>query len=45
MMQKLARYWVTDYDWRKVEAKLNSYPNFSLRSTARHSFHAHSFKA
>ena len=21
-MQKLARYWATDYDWRKVEAKL-----------------------
>jgi pimeloyl-ACP methyl ester carboxylesterase len=27
-LQKLARYWATDYDWRKVEAKLNSYPNF-----------------
>jgi pimeloyl-ACP methyl ester carboxylesterase len=27
-VQKLARYWVTEYDWRKVEAKLNSYPNF-----------------
>ena len=27
-MQKLARYWVTEYDWRKVEAKLNSYPQF-----------------
>jgi pimeloyl-ACP methyl ester carboxylesterase len=27
-MQKLARYWVEEYDWRKVEAKLNSYPNF-----------------
>lgn len=27
-MQQLARYWATDYDWRKVEAKLNSYPNF-----------------
>ena len=27
-MQKLARYWATDYDWRKVEAKLNSYPQF-----------------
>ncbi len=22
-MQKLARYWTTEYDWRKVEAKLN----------------------
>ncbi len=27
-MQKLARYWVTDYDWRKVEARLNALPNF-----------------
>src|SRR5882757_4059991 len=27
-MQKLARYWTTEYDWRKVEAKLNSYPHF-----------------
>jgi pimeloyl-ACP methyl ester carboxylesterase len=27
-MQKLARYWSTDYDWRKGEAKLNSYPQF-----------------
>jgi pimeloyl-ACP methyl ester carboxylesterase len=26
--QALARYWATDYDWRKVEAKLNSYPQF-----------------
>jgi pimeloyl-ACP methyl ester carboxylesterase len=27
-VQKLARYWATDYDWRKVEAKLNSLPQF-----------------
>ena len=27
-MQKLARYWATEYDWRKVEKKLNSYPQF-----------------
>jgi pimeloyl-ACP methyl ester carboxylesterase len=27
-IQKLARYWATDYNWRKVEATLNSYPNF-----------------
>jgi pimeloyl-ACP methyl ester carboxylesterase len=27
-LQKLAQYWATEYDWRKVEAKLNSYPNF-----------------
>jgi pimeloyl-ACP methyl ester carboxylesterase len=28
MIQELARHWSTDYDWRKCEAKLNSYPNF-----------------
>jgi pimeloyl-ACP methyl ester carboxylesterase len=27
-MQALARYWTTDYDWRKCEAKLKSLPNF-----------------
>jgi pimeloyl-ACP methyl ester carboxylesterase len=27
-MQDLARYWATDYDWRKCEAELNSWPNF-----------------
>jgi pimeloyl-ACP methyl ester carboxylesterase len=27
-MQNLARYWAKDYDWRKTEAKLNSYPQF-----------------
>ena len=26
--QALARYWATDYDWRKIEAKLNAYPQF-----------------
>jgi pimeloyl-ACP methyl ester carboxylesterase len=26
--QKLARYWATDYDWRKAEAKINALPNF-----------------
>src|ERR1700690_1818488 len=27
-MKKLARYWATDYDWRKVEARLNALPQF-----------------
>jgi len=27
-IQKLARHWETDYDWRKVEAKLNALPQF-----------------
>jgi pimeloyl-ACP methyl ester carboxylesterase len=26
--QKLARYWATEYDWRKCEARLNAVPNF-----------------
>ena len=26
--QKLARYWGTDYDWRKAEARLNALPQF-----------------
>jgi len=28
MMQDLAGYWGSDYDWRRCEAKLNSLPNF-----------------
>jgi pimeloyl-ACP methyl ester carboxylesterase len=27
-MQKLADYWATDYDWRKVEARLKDLPQF-----------------
>jgi len=27
-MQELVRYWQTDYDWRKVEARLNALPQF-----------------
>src|SRR6202048_2342650 len=26
--QKLARYWATEYEWRKVEARLNALPQF-----------------
>ena len=29
MMQELARYWATAYDWRKCEAKLNDLPHFT----------------
>jgi pimeloyl-ACP methyl ester carboxylesterase len=28
-MRELARYWQTDYDWRKVEARLNDLPQFT----------------
>jgi pimeloyl-ACP methyl ester carboxylesterase len=27
-MQKLTHHWATDYDWRKAEAKLNTWPQF-----------------
>jgi pimeloyl-ACP methyl ester carboxylesterase len=27
-LQELVRYWGTDYDWRKVEAKFNALPQF-----------------
>ncbi|QND14519.1 epoxide hydrolase [Rhizobium leguminosarum bv. trifolii] len=28
---KLAKYWANDYDWRKVEAKLNALPQFTTK--------------
>jgi pimeloyl-ACP methyl ester carboxylesterase len=28
-LKELARYWETDYDWRKVEEKLNALPQFT----------------
>src|SRR5687767_1654643 len=27
-VRELARYWSTEYDWRKAEARLNAYPQF-----------------
>jgi pimeloyl-ACP methyl ester carboxylesterase len=27
-LKALAQYWATEYDWRKVEARLNAYPQF-----------------
>ena len=32
-VQELVDYWATDYDWRKLEAKLNALPSSSRRST------------
>src|SRR5262252_11001845 len=29
LIQDLARYWGTDYDWRKCEGNLNALPNFT----------------
>ena len=28
-VRKLAHYWATDYDWRKIEARLNALPQFT----------------
>ncbi len=28
-MRELARYWQSDYDWRKVEARLDALPQFA----------------
>ena len=45
-MQKLARYWATEYDWRKVEARLNALPQLHHRDRrAGHSFHSRSLEA
>ncbi len=30
-IQALTRYWATDYDWRKCEAKLNALPQFMTK--------------
>lgn len=27
-IKELARYWLEQYDWRKIESKINSYPHF-----------------
>src|SRR5918998_1891156 len=27
-MRALARYWATEYDWRRCEARMNSFPQF-----------------
>ncbi len=43
-MQKLARYWHTEYDWRKVETRLNALPQFttSIDGIDIHFIHVHS---
>ena len=28
LMETVARYWASDYDWRRCEARLNALPNF-----------------
>src|ERR1700733_1562741 len=43
-IQELARYWETDYDWRKCEAKLNALPQFitEIDGLDIHFIHVHS---
>lgn len=43
-MQKLVRYWGTEYDWRKAEAKLNALPQFvtTIDGLDIHSIHVRS---
>ncbi|MCR8844980.1 epoxide hydrolase [Paenibacillus sp. SC116] len=30
-MKEMASYWRNEFDWRKVEASINSYPNFKMK--------------
>jgi pimeloyl-ACP methyl ester carboxylesterase len=43
-IQKLARYWETEYDWRECEAKLNALPQFitEIDGLDIHFIHVHS---
>jgi pimeloyl-ACP methyl ester carboxylesterase len=43
-VQQVLRYWQTDYDWRKVEARLNAVPNFitEIDGLDIHFIHVHS---
>jgi pimeloyl-ACP methyl ester carboxylesterase len=34
MLQELARYWATEYDWRRCEAQLNALPQFTIEIDA-----------
>jgi hypothetical protein len=43
-IQALARYWETEYDWRKCEARLKALPQFITEDRwARHPLHSRSF--
>jgi pimeloyl-ACP methyl ester carboxylesterase len=43
-LKQLVRYWATDYDWRKGEAKLNAFPQFMtlIDGVDMHFFHVRS---
>src|SRR3954469_16544779 len=44
MMQELARYWATGYDWRRCEKTLNALPRFitEIDGLDIHFIHVHS---
>ncbi len=45
-VQKLARYWQNEYDWRKCEARLNALPHFITKIDGRrHSLHPRALEA
>ena len=45
-VQKLASYWATEYDWRKVEARLNAVPQLHHRDRrSRHPLHSRALEA
>src|SRR3712207_6510668 len=43
-MQELVRYWATEYDWRRGEAQLNAWPQFTttIDGVDVHFFHVRS---
>src|SRR3954449_10966366 len=43
-MRELARYWTTEYDWRRCEARLNALPQFTteIDGTEIHFIHVRS---
>jgi pimeloyl-ACP methyl ester carboxylesterase len=43
-MQELARYWTTEHDWRRTEAKLNALPQFTteIDGVSIHAIHVRS---
>jgi hypothetical protein len=43
-IMQFARYWQSDCDWRKVEARLNALPQF-VTETDGHSFRSRPFEA
>ena len=42
-IQSLARYWATDYDWRRCETKLNALPQFMTAIDGVDKIHSNSF--